>query len=91
MANDAALVLVDALLSLDVLLLLVDEGVTFGLRVFSHASLHADLMVFTIEELYVINVVGTEGTPGSVLVLGVLGFLGPGEGSNFSFVLVTLS
>ena len=46
MANDAALVLVDALLSLDVLLLLVDEGVTFGLRVFSHASLHADLMVF---------------------------------------------
>ena len=28
MANDAALVLVDALLSLDVLLLLVDEGLS---------------------------------------------------------------
>ena len=41
----AALVLVDALLSFDVLLLLVDGGL-IGWGVFSHASLSADFIVF---------------------------------------------
>ena len=59
-------------------------------EVFSHALLNADLMVFTIEEPDFINVLGTEGTPGRVLVLSVLSFLGPVEGSNFSTVLITL-
>ena len=47
-------------------------------------------MVFSIEEPDFINFLGTEGTPGCVLVLGVLGVRGPGEGSNFSTVLVSL-
>ena len=75
-SRGAALVLVDTLLSLEVF--------------FSHALLNSDLMVFTIEEPDFINVLGTEATPGRVLVLSVLSFLGPVEGSNFSTVLISL-
>ena len=55
-SRDAALVLVDALLTLDVLM---------------------DLMVFMIEEPDFINILDTEGTPGRILVLGILIVLGP--------------
>ena len=51
---------------------------------FSQASLSADLIVFTIEEPDCLSVLGT---PGRVLLLGVLGL---GEGSYFSTGFVIL-
>ncbi len=51
---------------------------------FSHASLSADLIVFTIEEPDRLNDLGT---PGRVLILGVLGL---GDGSYFSTGFVIL-
>ena len=77
-SRDAALILVDALLTLDVLLVLLDGG-PIAWEVFSHASLYVDLMVFMTEEPDFINILGIEGTPGRVLVLGILSVLGPAE------------
>ena len=82
-STDAALVLVDALLSLNVLLLLV-EGGPISWRVYCHALLKADIIVYMIENPDFINILGT---PECVLVLGVPG---PGKESNFSTVLVIL-
>ena len=76
-SNEAALV------SLNLLLLLVDGGPIL-LGVFSQASLSADLIVFTFEEP---DRLDDLGTPGRVLLLGVLGL---GEGSYFSTGFVIL-
>ena len=72
-------VLVDALFSIYILFIL-DNGGPMACGVFSHASLKADLIFFTIKEPDFINVLGT---PGRVLVIG---FLCPWEGSNCSTV-----
>ena len=69
-SRDAALVLVDALLTLDVLM---------------------DLMVFMIEEPDFINILDTEGTPGRILVLGILSVLGPAERDQTFLLFCLLS